>query len=57
MKPFPSTDQEPCFEVFPFFKLRPFDGHHFWLENYEGEGMAISKQEFLGVLLKLWEKY
>lgn len=56
LQPMPSTEQEPCFELFPYFKIRPFDGWHIWLENYSGEGMAVRKAIFVNILQKFWDK-
>lgn len=42
---------------FERFTIRPFDGHHLWLEMDGGEGMTFTKAEFMGFLAKIWERY
>lgn len=47
--------KEPILE-FEGFVLRPFDGWRLFLENPSGEGTTVSKAEFLGALIKLFER-
>jgi len=47
--------QKPIGE-FEGYKLRPFDGHHVWIENPEGEGMTITKMEVMGFLVKFFRE-
>jgi hypothetical protein len=48
-------NQPPLF-VFEGFVIRPFDGWHLWMEHPSGEGTTIRKAEFLGTLIKLFER-
>ncbi len=50
-----ACSQPPLFE-FEGFVIRPFDGWHLWMENPLGEGTTIRKAEFLGTLIKLFER-
>ncbi len=50
-----ATSKPPLFE-FEGFVIRPFDGWSLWMENPSGEGTQIKKIEFLGTLIKLFER-
>lgn len=50
------TTQEPIILEFEGFVVCPFDGWYLWMENPDGEGTQIRKAEFLGTLIKLFEK-
>lgn len=50
-----ATNQKPIFE-FEGFIIRPFDGWHLWMENPSGEGTQIRRDEFLGMLVKLFKR-
>lgn len=47
--------QPPILE-FEGFTIRPYDGWSLWMENPHGEGTEIRKAEFLGILIKLFER-
>jgi len=49
------TSKPPLFE-FEGFIIRPFDGWYLWMENPDGEGTQIAKAEFLGTLVKLFDR-
>ena len=49
------TSQPPLFE-FERFIIRPFDGHTVWMENPDGEGTQVAKQEVLGWLIKMFDR-
>ncbi len=55
MKPMPKPGK--IIARIEWFTLRLFDGHHFWLEMDGGEGMAVSKQEVMGFLAKVWKRF
>jgi hypothetical protein len=48
-------NQSPILE-FEGFVIRPFDGWNLWMEHPSGEGTTIRRAEFLGFLIKLFEK-
>jgi hypothetical protein len=50
-----ATSKPPILE-FEGFIIRPFDGWHLWMEAPSGEGTQIMKSEFLGTLIKLFER-
>lgn len=50
-----ATNKPPLFE-FEGFVIRPFDGWNLWMESPSGEGTTISKAEFLGTLVQLFER-
>lgn len=50
-----ATSKPPILE-FEGFIIRPFDGWHLWMENPSGEGTQIRKAEFLGLLVKLFDR-
>lgn len=56
MESLPDKCNRPPILEFEGFVLRPFDGWHLWLEHPNGEGTTIRKNEFLGVLIKLFER-
>lgn len=50
-----ATSKPPILE-FEGFIIRPFDGWNLWMESPSGEGTQIRKAEFLGTLVKLFER-
>lgn len=47
---------QPRILVFEGFIIRPFDGWKLWMEHPSGEGTTIRRDEFLGMLIKLFER-
>lgn len=52
----PEKCSQPPILEFEGFIIRPFDGWHLWMENPDGEGTTIRRDEFLGTLVKLWKR-
>lgn len=56
MKKLSELCSQPPILEFEGFVLRPFDGWHLYLEHPSGEGTTILRAEFLGTLIKLFER-
>lgn len=47
---------KPPILEFEGFIIRPFDGWHLWMEHPNGEATQVRRAEFLGTLVKLFER-